>query len=557
MSGIVIAGTASGVGKTLVTLGLISVFRKKGLKVQPFKVGPDFIDPGYHTLVSGLPSRNLDGWMLSPDKVQEIFTRHSGKSDLAIVEGVMGLFDGIDGKSEEGSTAQIAKLLNLPVILVVDTRSMARSVGAVVYGFEHYDPKLNVAGVIFNRVGSTRHYEYLREAVADRCRAQVLGYLSRHEALQLPERHLGLVTAGEFGLSGKFMHDLNSEIESHVDIDKILSIAKCGLFSSKESEDQPASGGSPVRAQGQASGSAQAVGQALPDHSGRGACEDLPEANRSGPTPDAGPGHGGIGSEASRPPYSNAMGAPACRPPAGRAGQAGREDDLLVLPHGPPHLNVRLAVARDEAFSFYYPDNLDLLSELGVELCDFSPMRDTALPERIDGIYLGGGYPEVYADQLAANQAMCKQIRQAAEEGLPIYAECGGLMYLTRAIQDPDGHAHAMVGLLPTEARMLKKRKALGYVEVRLSQDCLLGKAGWTIRGHEYHYSELTSDLLHQGIDGAYELWSRKETTARKEGYQYRNVLASYVHLHFGSNPKVAQSFVDYLRIRKNLSFRS
>jgi cobyrinic acid a,c-diamide synthase len=453
------------VGKTLVTVGLISTLRKKGLIIQPFKVGPDFIDPGYHTLASGLPSRNLDGWMLSPDVVQETFAKHCARADLAIVEGVMGLFDGIDGKSEEGSTAQIAKLLQLPVILVVDARSMARSVGALVYGFEHYDPKLNVAGVIFNRVGSAKHYEYLCEAVADRCKAKPLGYLPRHEALELPERHLGLVTAGEFGLPENFMNHLNSEIESHVNIDEILSIAK----------------------------------------------------------------------------YRRSMEYRGSKISIATAGTSLRS----VLP------DVRLAVARDEAFSFYYPDNLDLLTESGVEVCYFSPLRDSSLPERIDGIYLGGGYPEVYAERLAANQAMRGQIRQAAEAGLPIYAECGGLMYLTQAIQAPDGRTYEMVGLFPTMARMLKKRKALGYVELRLIQDCLLGKADWKVRGHEYHYSELTTDLLDQNIEGVYELLSRKGNIPRKEGYHYHNVLASYVHLHFGSNPKVAQAFVDYLRICK------
>lgn len=458
----VIAGTASGVGKTTVALGLMNAFSKKGLRVQPFKVGPDFIDPGYHALVTGKPSRNLDGWMLSTAKVQEIFLKQARQADLAIVEGVMGLFDGLDGRSEEGSTAQIAKLLDLPVILVVDARSMARSVGAVVYGFENYDPKLKVAGVIFNRVGSAKHYEYLREAVADRCKAKVLGYLSRHEALQLPERHLGLVTAGETGLPKNFMDSLSYEMEYNVNIEEINTI------------------------------------MTRDSHSVRVSDSSYPE--RPQPTP----------------------------------------------------LRARLAVARDEAFSFYYPDNLDLLSEQGVELCYFSPIRDSSLPMNVDGLYIGGGYPELYAEQLAANPTLRKQIKDAAEGGLPIYAECGGLMYLTRAIQDTEGHVYEMVGIFPAESRMLKKRKALGYVEVRLVQDCLLGKAGCAIRGHEYHYSELTSDLFHQGIDGVYELSSRKENVIRKEGYQYHNVLASYVHLHFGSNPKVAQSFVDHLRQTNN-----
>lgn len=461
IKGIVIGGTASGVGKTTVALGLMVAFRKRGLRVQPFKVGPDFIDPGYHSLVCGLPSRNLDGWMLTGGRVQEVFSRHANRSELAVVEGVMGLFDGLDGRSEEGSTAQIAKLLKLPVILVVDARSMARSVGAVVYGFERYDPELEIAGVIFNRVGSPRHYEYLREAVMDHCRTNVLGYLSRNEALNLPARHLGLVTAKETGLSEDFMSSLNSEIESFVDLDKVLAIS-------------------------------------LHD-SGLG---DRPSS-----------------------PVAQFGGVPRSVFPA-----------------------VRLAVAWDEAFSFYYSDNLDLLSDLGVELCYFSPMRDCALPENTDGIYLGGGYPEVYAEQLQANWSIRKQIREVAESGLPIYAECGGLMYLTRSIRDPDGRVYEMVGLFPTEARMLKKRKTLGYVEVRMTEDCLLGRAGWTLRGHEYHYSELTDDLLKEGVRGVYEVLSPKDKAVRREGYHYRNVLASYVHLHFGSNEKAAQCFVEHLR---------
>ncbi len=548
MNGILIAGTASGVGKTTVALGLMNAFRRKGLRVQPFKVGPDFIDPGYHTLVTGLPSRNLDGWMLPADKVQETFSRHASQCDLAIVEGVMGLFDGLDGRSEEGSTAQIAKLLNLPVILVVDARAMARSVGAMVYGFENYDPKLNVAGVIFNRVGSPRHYEYLQEAVANRCKAQVLGYLSRHEALQLPERHLGLVTAGESGLTENFMNSLSHEIEHNVNINKIESLFSVDVRSPERSDtSHPAFN--------------QSEDQALPVRAR------------------------GVGAS---------------------------EDQQFVLPHGPPHLNIRLAVARDEAFCFYYPDNLDLLAELGVELCYFSPMRDSSLPQNVDGIYLGGGYPELYAKQLTANQTLRRQVKAVAEKGLPIYAECGGLMYLTRAIRDPEGCAYEMVGLFPTEARMLKKRKALGYVEVYLTSDCLLGEKGMTLRGHEYHYSELSHDLLqeekkseplalpgrapdqasgsasdwagHGGIaseaeqapienrlgasedqhlvlphgppqiiEGVYELIIRRDKTSRREGYSYRNVLASYVHLHFGSHPKVAESLVHHLRQWRNV----
>lgn len=463
MRGIVIAGTASGVGKTTVALGLMGVLQKRGLKVQPFKVGPDFIDPGHHTRVCGRPSRNLDTWMLSNSRVQEVYWRHAGSSDLSVVEGVMGLFDGLGGKSEQGSTAQIAKLLNLPVILVVDTQSMARSVGAIVYGFEQYDPGISLAGVIFNRVGSSKHYEYLREAVSERCKAKVLGYLPRDERLVLPQRHLGLVTAKELGPAEGFMLNLKSHMESTVNIDEIISLS--------------------------------------------------------------GTKH----------------------PLSVRDGSFRDPTDSVADP-APSHSRPRLAVAMDEAFSFYYQDNLDLLAALGVDVCPFSPIQDLFLPEDADGIYLGGGYPELYAPQLSANNQMRNQIREAAQAGCPIYAECGGLMYLSRCIRDAEGRTYEMVGLFDTEARMLKKRRALGYVEARLSRDCLVGRKGWILRGHEYHYSELVSDPLEQGAESVYELVSPKAPATRREGYSYRNVLASYVHLHFGSNDQVAGHFADCLR---------
>ncbi len=470
MKALLIAGTASGVGKTTVVMGLIRALRRRGMRVQPFKVGPDFIDPGFHALASGYPSPNLDGWMLSRERVQETFRRYMLDADIGIVEGVMGLFDGFDGRCESGSTAEIAKWLGITVILVVDARAMARSGAAVVFGFERFDPDLPVGGIIFNRVGSRRHFESLREAVERNCRAPVLGYLDRNEALHLPERHLGLVTSGEHTPSGDWERALDEGVESGICIDRLLSVSK------------PA------------------------------------------------------------------------RPINRQSAHGGWEGGAIAVP---PERPLRLAIARDQAFSFYYRENLDLLSRTGIQLCEFSPLRDSSIPANADGIYLGGGYPELYADRLSANEALRNQIRLLAEEGLPIYAECGGLMYLTRAIHDLQGREHPMTGIFPVEARMLPRRKALGYVEVRIRRDCLLGGDGTVLRGHEYHYSELVGSPLGDGIDTAYELKGRRDEGPRPEGYCRRAVLASYVHLHFGSNPRAAESFARALLAHREAFERS
>ncbi len=443
MTPLIIAAPSSGCGKTTVTLGLLAAFRRRELKLAPFKVGPDFIDPGHHAAACGSLSRNLDGWMCGEQAVREIFARGCCGAELAVIEGVMGLFDGASGDSEEGSTAEVAKWLGGKVVLVIDARAQARSAVALIKGFVEFDPQVQFAGILFNRVGSARHEELLRQAVTSvPGLPPVLGCLPRDAELALPERHLGLVTAGDVGTDAGFFERLADRIEAHVDLDAILR----GCLDAAHV---------PLRAR-----------QAAP----------LPV--------------------------------------------------------------VRIAVARDEAFCFYYQDNFELLEEAGAELVFFSPLRDRLLPEKIDGLYLGGGYPELHAERLAANTDLLAQIRTQALAGLPIYAECGGFMLLAESI---DGRP--MAGVFPAAARMLPRRRALGYREVRLTAESPLGPAGSLARGHEFHYSEME---MPETIPRLYRMSRRGGVDLGSEGFRVHNVLGSYIHLHFASNPQLAKHFVEF-----------
>jgi cobyrinic acid a,c-diamide synthase len=378
-----------------------------------------------------------------------IFSRHCHGAGLALVEGVMGLFDGYDGASEGGSTAQMAKWLGLPVILVVDARSMARSAAALVHGFATFDPDLNLAGVIFNRIGSERHLTYLQQALAQLRGRRCLGGLPRNEALAIPERHLGLVTSEEHPLTPAYLQELADFLEEHLDLDALWDL--------------------------------------------------MPLVSQ--------------------------------------------EEEAPITSRGKKPL-VRLGVARDEAFCFYYEENFRYLRQFGAELLLFSPLHDARLPDNLDGLYVGGGYPEVFAERLAANAGMRTSIKEMAVAGLPIYGECGGLMYLSQGLTTLSGERTPMAGVLPLEVRMLPRLKALGYRQITLTTDCLLGPAGTQARGHEFHYSEITSETA--GLSRAYQLADRRGGIPGVEGYCQLRTLASYVHLHFGSNPQVARHFVGY-----------
>ena len=421
---------------------------KRGFSVVPFKVGPDFIDPGHHTRITGRTSRNLDGWMLSKTYNWECFKRNMQGADIAVVEGVMGLFDGYEGKSEAGSTAQMAKWLGLPVILVVDAGSMARSAAALVRGFERFDPNLIFAGVLFNNVGSLRHLEYLKEALELNVKMTCLGGITHHENLVIPERHLGLVTRGDYPLSSETIDKLSDVIEEAIEVDALI--------------------------------------------------DRLPDINA--------------------------------------IGNSEPEDARHITSQ------VRIGVAMDNAFCFYYQDNLDFLEASGAELVFFSPIEQNALPKNLDGIYLGGGYPELFAKQLSENETLRGEIKKVSMAGMPIYSECGGFMYLCREICDHNGNTYPMTGCFPFSTQMLPRLKALGYREIVFEKDTIIGKQGQTMRGHEFHYSELTE--IPKGVETAYLVSPRSGVKKTEEGYRVARCLGSYIHLHFGSRPDAAKDFV-------------
>jgi cobyrinic acid a,c-diamide synthase len=420
----------------------------RGHTVAPFKVGPDFIDPGHHSRITGRVSRNLDGWMLSQAYNLDSFARHTADADIAVVEGVMGLFDGYDGRSEAGSTAQMAKWLGLPVVLVVGARSMARSAAALVQGFEGFDDALSFAGVLFNHLGSDRHLTYLKEAMDGHVRMPVLGGLMRDQSIEIPERHLGLVTREDHALSAETRTRLAGLIENRLDLDALLRMLPD--VDLKEGAATPANGATPAA--------------------------------------------------------------------------------------------VRIGVARDAAFCFYYADNLELLAASGAQLVFFSPLSDGRLPEGLDGLYFGGGYPELHAGVLAANRTLRQQIRQLSRKNMPIYGECGGFMYLCREMGDTEGTVFPMTGCLPFGTRMLDRLKALGYREITQTRETVLGPAGQTMRGHEFHYSTIADGAMDGA--GAYRTTDRSGMDRAAEGLVAGQTLGSYVHLHLGSCPQAAQHFV-------------
>jgi cobyrinic acid a,c-diamide synthase len=453
---LVIAGTHSGVGKTTISIALMAAMNRRGMRVQPFKVGPDFIDPTLHARATGRTSRNLDSWMLDAKTNVAIFTRASRQADISVIEGMMGLFDGNDGSTESASTAELAKFLGVPVVLVVDASAMARSAAAMVQGYEGFDADLDVAGIIFNNVAGTGHFEYLRQATEATCQARVLGWLPQCEGIRLPERHLGLVMADEV-LDDTRLDQMVSWIEKGIDINMLVDLAVQRSHKTR---------------------------WGVVDQDGE-------ESLQSG------------GRIASR-------------------------------------LHTRIGVARDQAFCFYYQDNLDHLASLGAEIVEFSPMANARLPNGLDGLYFGGGYPELHAGALAANKSMRDDVAYFADRGAPVYAECGGLMYMTEAIVDTEGRSYPMVGTFPTRARMHSRLAAIGYVEVKGRDDSAWLPSNELARGHEFRYSVI--DEMPEHIARRYRVTARGGT--RDEGFAVGSVLASYVHLHFGSCPNMALRFV-------------
>ncbi len=437
MNGCVISALMTGAGKTTVSLGLLAALRKRGIAVQPFKIGPDFIDPGLHRIAAGVVSHNLDGWMVSREANRELFAQAAAGCDFAVVEGMMGLFDGFDGTSESGSTAEMAKWLGLPVILVIDAQALGRSAAALVRGARDFDPEVKIAGIIFNRVAGEGHFTILSDAVKD---MPILGWLPLEPSIVLPERHLGLVT-GEEELAVSRIRAIGDWFEQHIDVDLILKLG---------------------------------------------------------------------------PRFKTHYYMPAKHVVAGFN----------------PRSDLRIALAHDKAFSFYYEANRLALEASGAKIIEFSPLNDSEMP-MADFLYIGGGYPELYSRELEANTTMRSSIRHYIESGGRFYAECGGLMYLAESI---DGSR--MTGILPIRIEMTGRLVDFGYCELETNVDSILGPAATTARGHQFHYSRVVGEpgslyTVRQG--------SRKYF----EGFVLPNGVASYVHLHFLSNPALARNMLN------------
>ncbi|MCU0492055.1 MAG: cobyrinate a,c-diamide synthase [Chloroflexaceae bacterium] len=461
---LLLAAPMSGSGKTTLTAGIIAALVGRGLRVAPFKAGPDYIDPSYHSLAAGQPCHNLDAWLVPPQAIPGMLARRAAASDLALIEGVMGLFDGYAGDDDSGSSAHLARLTHTPVVLVLDARAMARTAAALVAGLRDFDPRLHVAGVLLNQVGSPRHAALVTQAIEGHCKLPVLGFLQRDESLCLPERHLGLIPTAEPGRWQSWLQAVRERVEANVDLERLLTIAR--------------------------------------------SAPPLPTSHA--------------------PDEQRFTQSPAARP--------SRQPTII-------------AVARDEAFSFRYDDNLDLLREAGAELAFFSPLHDTALPPGTGAVYLCGGFPELYAAQLSANAGMLAALRAASAGGTPIYAECGGLMYLTEALVDGEGRRFAMCGLLPGHSRMTP-RLTLGYRTVQAQAASWLWQAGETVRGHEFHYS--VWEERPPTLPWLYQLQpDALRPEPRMEGAQQGTMLASYVHLHWRSMPELASRFVAAARIMR------
>ncbi|HMM20311.1 MAG TPA: cobyrinate a,c-diamide synthase [Selenomonadales bacterium] len=444
---LVIAGTGSGVGKTTIVAGLLAALSSRGLRAQSYKIGPDYIDPGYHRLASGRPAHNLDSWLVPAEKLPALFAKTAAGCDVAIIEGVMGLFDG--GRGGISSTAAVAKQLGAPVLLVLDARSAGESIAATALGFKLYDPELTLAGLMVNRLGSDSHRAIVAEALA-RLGLPVFGYLHRDLSLGVTERHLGLTPVEESDARAA-VEAMGRRLAQDADIDGILRVAE------------------------------------------------------------------------SAPPLTVAESPARARP-----------------------ADVSVGVAQDEAFSFYYPESLAVLEENGARIVPFSPLRDKALPE-VDGLIFGGGFPEMFLSALESNEEMKQAIRGAAGNGMPVYAECGGLMYLTRKIAAFDGREFAMVGLIPAVCRMESRLQTVGYVEATALADTLLGPAGSRLRGHEFHFSCCEPDEP-QDFPHAFRFRKTRTGSEYPGGYSRGNLLASYLHLHFSGNADAAACFLEKCR---------
>ncbi|MCT4543086.1 MAG: cobyrinate a,c-diamide synthase [Vallitalea sp.] len=446
---LIISAANSGTGKTTITIALMDALRKKGITVQPYKVGPDYIDPKFHEAVTGRSSVNLDGWLLEESNNKYLFNKNNKDADISIIEGVMGLYDGYDKEPMIGSTAQISKMLKTPIILVMNAKGMSTSAAAVVYGMKNFGDVL-IKGIIINCPASIRHYEILKETIEKHTNVQVLGYLPRLDEVQFESRHLGLIQSEEIKNLNNKIDKLSSVFLETVDINKLIEIAN----------------------------DVEALNS-----------ETIKDINDT--------------------------------------------------------YNVDIAVARDKAFSFHYRENIEILKELGAKIHYFSPIKDESLPSKCDGIYLVGGYPEVFAKELSDNYSLMKQIKEKADEGLPIYAECGGYMYLHETITTLTNETYKMAGVFSGGAYMKKRLQNFGYATIKADKDSLLFNKGDIVKIHEFHRS-----VVDREDEQPHVVVSKKE----KKWYcgkAYKNVYGMYPHIYFPTDISIPRKFIKKIYLNK------
>lgn len=452
MNQIIIAGTNSGVGKTTISVGIMKAMMKRGKKVIPFKIGPDYIDTGFHAAATGRASVNVDCWMTGVKNTRFLFDEHRKRGDFSVIEGVMGLYDGLGDEQNTASTAHIAKILSVPVILIIDGSQMAASAGALVLGFREFDKEVNIAGIIVNRVSSDTHYELIKESIRKATDIPCLGYLPPRAEVSLPSRHLGLVPVNETASLNKRIEDIAALIEQYIDLDALEMLSE--VTAKKSISNDP-----------------------------RILLKDMAKG-------------------------------------------------------------FKIGIARDEAFSFYYEDNLELLRYMGAEMISFSPLHDAVLPENLDALYLGGGFPEMFAEKLSANSSFRNSMVTEMKKGIPVYAECGGYMYLTHGIKDTEGNDHEMTGFLEGSSEMTKTLQRFGYAEA-------ITEGGFLFRGHEFHHSQWRGP---SAVKHTLSLSKPRELNKNMTwscGQRKENVHGAYVHLHFYSNLNAVQKICQsILRIK-------
>lgn len=444
-------------GKTIVTVGLCDVFKRRGLSIQPFKKGPDYIDPSWLTVAAGRSCRNLDLFLIPEDRLLPSFQQSCKGVNLAIVEGAMGLYDGLDS---HGTTAEIARLLNIPILLVINTTRMTSSIAAMVTGYQHFQKDIPIAGVILNYVSGTRHESKLRNAVDQYCGIPVVGSIPKDQDLRIFERHLGLIPSSESGEAESLVERIGRKLELQLDLDNIFKIARSFKTNFKTTSDDPT---------------------AYPNS-----------------------------------PFEKIR------------------DEVKVR----RAKTVRIGILRDRAFNFYYPENFEALVNEGAELLFIDSFKDR-LP-KVDGLYIGGGFPEFFLKELEGNRSLRQDIAEAVQEGLPVYAECAGVMYLCRSISWQN-RSYEMVGIIPAEVQLSEKPEGHGYVVAEVMIENPIFPVGLTIRGHEFHHSSLVNL---NGLQFAYRILRGQGMTGKRDGIIYKNLFASYIHLHALGTPEWAKGFV-------------